>query len=178
MILVYVLLLSLAVGYARGGRLRRYDQRPLRAIALPVAAFLIEALLARLGQDLLLPAVLAEYALLLLFLFFNRREKAMWLLLAGTLVNFFVILCHGGRMPVSPAIYRYEVFAPFVERVQSGELLEYVLVGWDDPLWWLGDAVPIPVLVPGLASVGDFLLGGGLFWLVQRIMCPSAPRGD
>ncbi len=177
MILVYVLALALAVGYLRGGRLGRYLQKPLKGIFLPVIGFLIESSFAWFPRIIAAPpsnwlwmAVVAEYLCLFAFLFLNRGERALWLVALGTLANFAAMAAHQMRMPVSPAIFSFPSLARFVERVQSGDLIEYVLVGWDAPLWWLGDCIPIPWGVPGVASAGDFLMGAGLFWWMQRMM--------
>lgn len=177
MILVYVLALALAVGYLRGGRLSRYLQKPLKGIVLPVIGFIIESSFAWLPRVIAAPppywlwmAVVVEYLCLFTFLFLNRGERVLWLVALGTLTNLAAMAAHQMRMPVSPAIYGFPSLSRFVERVQSGELIEYVLVGWDAPLWWLGDCIPIPWGVPGVASAGDFLMGAGLFWWMQRMM--------
>ena len=177
MILVYLLALAVAVGYLRGGRLKRYLQKPLKGVFLPVAGFLIESSLIWLPRLLTAPpiqwlwmVVAAEYLCLFAFLFMNLDERAFWLVALGTATNLAAMVAHQMRMPVSPVILEFPTLSGFVERVQSGELVEYVLVGWSAPLWWLGDCIPIPWGVPGVASVGDFLMGMGLFGWVQRMM--------
>jgi hypothetical protein len=32
--------------------------------------------------------------------------------------------------------------------------------------------------VPGIASVGDFVLAGGMFWLIQSFMTPPAKNAS
>jgi hypothetical protein len=177
MILVYMIALSVVVGYARGGRLKHYQDGALSAVWLPVAAFAIEAAYPIWGAGLLPAAVIAQYALLALFIFFNRRFKAVWLMGAGVVLNACVIFANGFRMPVTPVVY-HPAFSHFVERVQTGELMEYVLVGWDAPLWFLGDTIPITRFVPGIASAGDFLLAAGMFWLIQSLMKPPSSKGS
>jgi len=177
MILVYLLVLAVVVGYIRGGRLNGYLQKPLKGILWPVAGFLLESSFAWLPRILSAPplswlwiVVVAEYLCLFIFLFLNRDEKAFWVVALGTAANFAAMAAHQMRMPVSPAIFNDPVLAGFVERVRGGDLIEYVLVGWDAPLWWLGDCIPIPWGVPGVASPGDFFMGVGLFWWTQRMM--------
>lgn len=177
MILVYMIALSVAVGYLRGGRLMHYQEEPLSGVFLPVAAFAIEAALPVFGQRYLGVAVTAEYALIFLFIFVNRRLKPIWLIGAGVVLNALVIFANGFRMPVTP-VACHPAFERFVERVQSGELFEYVLVGWDGPLWFLGDTIPITRVVPGIASVGDFVLAAGMYWLIQCFMKPAEKQGS
>lgn len=177
MILVYMIALSVGIGYARGGRLKHYLENPLKGLFLPVIAFAIEAALPVLGAKLLAPAVLAEYALLFAFVFVNRKLRPVWLIALGVLLNALVIFANGFRMPVTPVVAD-PVFSRFVARVQSGELIEYVLVGWDAPLWFLGDTIPVTRVVPGIASVGDIVLAAGMFWLIQLFMKPSRKKPE
>ena len=78
-------------------------------------------------------------------------------------------------MPVSRSIRELPQFAEMVARIQSGSLAEYVLIDETTRLWWLGDVIHFS-WIPGMsfASVGDFFLGIGIFWLVQRMMAPSS----
>jgi hypothetical protein len=175
MILVYMIALSVGIGYARGGRLKHYLEQPLSLVCLPIAAFAIEALIPAMGKAMLGPAVVVEYALLLVFILANRRYKPIWLVGAGFFLNACVIFANGFRMPVTPVV-NDPVFAAFADRVRSGELLEYVLVGWDAPLWFLGDTIPVRRLVPGIASAGDFVMAAGMYWLIQHFMRPVWPR--
>jgi ABC-type uncharacterized transport system permease subunit len=177
MILVYMIALSVLVGYMRGGRLKHYLEKPLSCVFLPVAAFALEAAIPLAGARLLAPVVILEYVLLFAFVFANRKVPAVWLIAAGVALNALVIFANGFRMPVTPVAFD-PAFGRFVERVRSGELIEYVLVGWDAPLWFLGDTIPISRVVPGIASVGDFVLAGGMFWLIQSFMTPPAKNAS
>ena len=181
MILIWVLAAAVVVGYIRGGRLGNYLHAPLRGVFLPVAAFMLEAaipLWQRLFGDAMswLPAeVLAQYALLFLFCFLNRRHRlASGLSAMASGCNLAAMAANGFRMPVSPVIYENALFAKFIADVQSGRLCEYVLVEYGAPLWFLGDTIPVTILSPGVASVGDFLLAAGVFVLVQQLMKQKA----
>ncbi len=175
MILVYMMAVSVVIGYARGGRLKHYLENPLNGIVFPIAAFAIEAALPLLGVKFLAPAVIAEYALLFLFVLLNRKLRPAWLMAAGVVMNAMVIFANGFRMPVTPVV-QDPAFARFVEMVRSGDLIEYVLVDWNAPLWFLGDTIPITRVVPGIASIGDLVLAAGLFWLIQLFMKSSRKK--
>lgn len=177
MMLVWVLLAAVLVGYLRGGRLSRYLDHPLCWLGLPIAAFLLEMSLP-LWQRLPVPEtvwlageVLVQYSLLILFCCLNRRQGwPMGLMTLGMVCNLAAMSANGFRMPVSPAVFEHPAFASFLEMLKAGQLPEYVLVGYDAPLWFLGDVLPITVGAPGMASVGDCLLGAGVFLLMQRLM--------
>ena len=178
MLLVYVLLAAIPLGYIMGGRLRNYMAHPLRLVFLPCFAFLIEASFGFLKKILRFPpsvwlgyVVGLEYLLLAVFILCNWKRKGVKLLGASTLVNFLVILSNGFRMPVTPLIYNYPKLSGLIERIQSGELVEYVLVDWDGPLWFFGDTIP---LFGGLASVGDLLMAAAIVVILVNLM--KAPK--
>ena len=68
-----LVLAGLAAGLCRGGSLRRAAAFPLRGLWLPLAAYLLKALGGAIGVPPL-PLCLAQYGLLLLFCWFNRRQ--------------------------------------------------------------------------------------------------------
>ena len=174
MLLVYVVIAAVLIGYITGGRLRNYANQPFRLVMLPCIAFMIEAALVPLGEIIPLPiarwmswAVLVEYILLAVFSAFNYRQRGIETLAVATVMNFSVIMANDYRMPVSPVIYEYPELMHFVNRIQAGELPEYCLVDWDGPLWYLGDTIP---MFGGLASVGDLVMAAAVLVIVLTIM--------
>lgn len=174
MLLVYFIVAAIPIGYLLGGRLSNYLIRPLRWILLPCLAFLVEASFGFVAARIDGPAsrwlgyaVCVEYLLLAAFIWRNRQRRGVKLMGLATACNFLVIAANGFRMPVSPLIYNYPKYESLIARIQSGALPEYVLVGWDGPLWFLGDTIP---LFGGLASVGDLLMGAGLVILIVHLM--------
>ena len=183
MILLAFLVLSVLIGYLRRGRLSNYLKNPLRGVFLPILAFALEAALGLLAKWLPWPserwlwaAVSAEYALIFAFVLLNIRRASFRVIAVSSALNFAVIAANGFRMPISPIVHNYAIFENVVERVSLGKMVEYVLVGWDAPLWFLGDTIPILWVAPGLASVGDLGIAIGVFWLVQGIMCPKKEK--
>ena len=183
MILAYFVVLSVAVSYFSGGRLRFIPEHDMRGFFLPIVAFAIEAVAPLLAAWLPFPpaswhwfSVTVEYALLLFFCFLNRSQKPFLPIFTGVVLNLAVIAANGFRMPVTPIVYEMPSLAHYVARIQSGELFEYVLTGYDAPLWFLGDTIALPFLGIGLASAGDFLLAGGVGWLIFKLMRPPIEK--
>lgn len=75
-------------------------------------------------------------------------------------------------MPVTPIVYDYPALASLIDRIEAGALPEYALVGWDAPLWFLGDTIP---LFGGLASAGDLLMAAGMFLLIFDLLRQNPP---
>lgn len=174
MLLVYFVIAAIPLGYLMGGRLRNSLNAPLKMALLPCVALLIEASLNRIADALPIPVsawlgyvVCVEYLLLAAFVWINRHRRGMKLLGVSTAVNFAVIAANGFRMPVTPVIYKCPELASFVQRIESGELPEYVLADWDAPLWFLGDTIPI---FSGLASVGDILMAVSILLIIVFLM--------
>lgn len=174
MLLVYFVIAAVPIGYLLGGRLSNCLKTPLRFLFLPCIALMVEAAFGPMVKHLPWPpavwlkyAVCIEYLMLFLFTWLNRSRRGMKLLGLSTLTNFLVISANGFRMPVTPLIHENPELIHFVERIQSGELPEYVLVGWDAPLWFLGDTIAI---FGGLASVGDFMMAAAMLVIIVSLM--------
>ncbi|MEF9896517.1 MAG: DUF5317 family protein [Clostridia bacterium] len=177
MILLYLIPIALAIGYARGGRLHRYIERPLRGIGLPCVAFLLEAALNQVPkwtgfapEMSLMLCVVAEYALLTLFCGLNMDRFGMKGVAAGVALNMLVIFANGFRMPVGAIARSIPALAETVARIDSGELVEYVMADAGATLEILGDVIRIKWLPKGLASVGDFVLGAGVAAVLVGVM--------
>lgn len=177
MLLVYGIVAAILIGYLMGGRARNYLAQPLRGVLLPALALAIEAcfgLLAKRWEPTLWLgwATCAEYALLAAFVALNFRRRGAKLLALATALNFAVIACNGFSMPVTPIVYDYPALASLIDRIEAGALPEYALVGWDAPLWFLGDTIP---LFDGLASAGDLLMAAGMFLLIFDLLRQKPP---
>ena len=156
MLLVYGIVAAILIGYLMGGRARNYLAQPLRGVLLPALALAIEAcfgLLAKRWEPALWLgwATCAEYALLAAFVALNFRRRGAKLLALAT---------------------AYPALASLIDRIEAGALPEYALVGWDAPLWFLGDTIP---LFGGLASAGDLLMAAGMFLLIFDLLRQNPP---
>ncbi len=179
MMLIYFIFAAIPLSFLFGGKLKYIAENPLRLIWLPPLSFAIEAAFPLLNERLNLPisqwlwiAVLLEYMLLFLFCFLNWKRKSIRLIALAGFLNFFVIAWYGFRMPVSPIIQEFPAMASSFSRLQSGEIFEYVLVEQNAPFLFLGDAIVIPFMRSGLASIGDIILGFGVSWLIFEWMRP------
>ena len=169
MIIILFIILAVPVGYLLGGKLGNVRYYTTRALGLPVAALLLEAAAPFLRTLISAPVsqwqwmfVTAEYLLLFLFCFLNIKSKAVWMILAACVLNFFVIAINGFQMPIAPFAREMPDMAATLARVESGEYFRYTIARAGDPFWFLGDVILIPVRrIGGFASVGDLLLGIG-----------------
>ena len=154
--MLLVLVLSVAVGFLRGGRLRNLTEirvtswwlLPLAFLTLTASSFTPA------GQDdLAVALVLVSYLPLLLFVWLNRDLTGIWIGGLGVLMNFTVIALNGG-MPV--LLTAAEIAG------HDGELMldaKHVLLDQSTRLPFLADVLPLPNTV---LSLGDVMLAIGV----------------
>ena len=189
MIIAGFIILSIPVGYLLGGKLGNVKNYTTRALGLPITAFLLESAAPFLRNLISLPVtqwhwilVTAEYLLLFSFCVLNRRTKAVWLIFAACVLNYFVIALYNFQMPVSPYAAELPQMAAIIAKIESGEYFRYTLASASDPFWFLGDIIVVPLrYIGGLASIGDVLLGlgsGALFcsWMLTEPQKASDPE--
>ena len=174
-----LLVLGVAVGLVRGGRLDNISGVEFRlpwlvfgGLALQVAAQAASRaipVLHRQGGPIVLGI---SYGLVIIFVLLNFRYPGTALVGVGLALNLAVILANGA-MPVSlSAIHAAGGHA--LPGLQSG--VKHHVMNRGTRLRWLGDILPLPGL--GVASAGDVVLGAGMFVLVQHLIAyPPKRRG-
>lgn len=179
-----VLLASILVAALRGGHWRRLAETPWRRLGLIILAQAIQAVLAQAGRrdwtavaPLALWMHLFSYLLLFAAIWANRRLPGMPWIGLGTMANFAVIAANGWRMPVSAeglAVFGGGESAAFL--AGHGDFL-HSLQTEDTRLAFLGDVLHLPpsLHIRQLFSIGDVLIGIGIFLLIQTLML--APGG-
>jgi len=165
---VAAVLIGLAIGFLLGVRPQDYVYAELNAGWAFVLAALIEALVQRgalagwldpatWGRGLeLLALLLIAYGL-----FLNLHLRGIWLVALGFFLNTLAILTHGGQMPVTAEALRRAGIAKAISILEKRGDGLHVLTSPGDPLWWLGDVIPLRHQV---ISLGDLaiLLGVAL----------------
>jgi len=177
MLLLLAILPAVIVGLIAGGNFRNLASAPLHGIWLPVAAFIVQesALFAarRLPEHAgswMWATTCIFYALLLIFIFLNRKRRLTCLLLAsGTLANFLVIAANGFKMPVSPQILS---IPSYLQSASFGkELPDYFIASDGARLFALGDVIYFPIpQFECFISAGDILVAAGAFVLIISMM--------
>ena len=121
----------------------------------------------------------------LMALVVNLRQPGFWLIIAGALANFLVIVANGGQMPASPDAW---MALNGVAAVPTTDFSNSVLAGPHTVLAFLGDnfVLPRPLPLANVFSMGDVLIGvGGAMFIFQsmhgrvltRLLRPEAQPG-
>jgi hypothetical protein len=167
-----LIVLAVLVGWALGGRLRRFEELRIHRWGLAVVAvplqFLPAVSIGVVAAGVVGPVMFAtSYTLLLLFLMWNRWIPGAWVMAIGLLLNLAVVVANGG-MPVQPeAIQRA---GGDVVTLEDAVTSKHHVMTEDDVLWRLGDVIAIPPPVATILSIGDVLLYGAICYSVVQIM--------
>jgi len=117
-------------------------------------------------------ALTMSQVLLLIFGWQNRHQRAFYLLIAGLLANFIVIVSNGGLMPMSPETLNKLVSPERAASWQMGERLgqtkDRLMAEENTRVAILSDRMVLPKWT-GYAiaySIGDVFIALGAFWFL------------
>ena len=164
-----VLVIAIAVGLARGGKISNLAEIGVRAWWLLIVGFalLVTArFLPRSMHDLAVGLVLASYVLLLIFILMHRQMAGLWVAGLGILMNFTVIAVNGG-MPVM--LEAVEVAFGSADMALGAK---HVLLTEETHLAFLADVIPLPY---GVISLGDVFLCDRTRRVRRRSDSPAGP---
>jgi len=181
MILVLAVLLSLAIGILRGGRLEHLATLPLRWGGVVLLAFLSQAYFIYAspvqrtsGEVGAQDVVLIGTALLVLAVTWaNRHLRGVILLGCGLCLNLLVMVANGGLMPITPEALRALGHERAVVVVEPGAKVDdskdVVLPREKTRLWFLSDIFVLsrPFPLPSAFSIGDVIIAAGAFVVLQ-----------
>ena len=174
---------SLLIAWLRGVTPLALGAVRLRWLPLPLLALAVQQIAfghfgAGGGLPLLWQAL--SGALLLAFLLANLRYRTLSLVAAGAALNLLVVGLNGGHMPARPADVRAIGFPQVAARLeQEGHYQKTGRLDVSTRLPLLADVIRLPLPGPGpdrLLSVGDVLVGAGVFLFVQEALMPLRRR--
>jgi Family of unknown function (DUF5317) len=176
------ILLSLVIGFFRGGSLKGLANMKLRGgwlfpllLAVQFVIFALQdkvAIIAKLSNTLFL----LVYVTGLLFLWLNRKQPGFIVIFAGVLLNFIVMALNGGRMPVSIEAAQF-LGREYIEALKAGVYGKHQAITSETLLPFLGDIIPLSPPYPRrqVISIGDVVINVGAFLFIQHLML-SAPN--
>ena len=102
----------------------------------------------------------------------NFHEEGFRVVLLGNILNFLPIIINGGKMPVSIKALKYSNLYTQLSLLDEGRIMTHSLVDEATKLYYLSDIIPIPkpYPLPKIISIGDILIGIGLFIIIQIYM--------
>lgn len=173
-LLLAVVVISMVLGYALGGRLHRLEALRPRWWGLVILGLGIQFIPlpeGDVGTDLVVrTAVLSlSYTLLVAFALVNVRMPGMFLVVIGLACNFAVIAVNGG-MPASAEALIDSGQEDVLAYLRDEGADKHHLLTDEDELTFLADVIAVPQPVGQAISVGDVFVYVGLIWLIVAAM--------
>ncbi len=172
LVLTVALIAGLGAGFALGGDIRNLDRLELRLPWLVLLAIAAQFVIfspagSSLGDQAIVAAHLASYALLLGFAALNVRRPGIALTGAGIVLNTVVIAANGGYMPASPWALQVAGLAGDAAVHNNSAVAD-----GHARLLALGDVFAVPAWVPvaNVFSIGDVLIAAGVATLLAAAM--------
>lgn len=178
--LVESIVLAVLFGLIFGGKFRNLEKINLRGLYFVVIAFLIEFITGVLmnGSNIFFATFIKEntlniqilvYVLLGVFFITNIKYLGIKFLALGSLFNFLAIAFNRGLMPVKTELALKLGYYSSVKNLSEGNVFGHkALDTCSDYFIYLADIIdiPKPYLFPKTISVGDILIGFGVFFII------------
>jgi hypothetical protein len=162
------LVVGVAAGYLRGGRLSRLTELKPRYAPLALIGLLLQLINPPRPWPLVMLVV--SFVLLAVFTIANVRLAGFAVILVGLSMNLAVIVLNGG-MPVSRAAIVASGQASTLAGLLERPGVKHHLAGTDDRLSLLADVNAVPPPVAQVISVGDLFTFGGVSIVIASAMC-------
>lgn len=168
------LLITLAVGYLLGGRLRNLSHLNIRWAPLALVAFTMQLINPPDRWPLVM--LLGSFVLLSIFAVQNIQTTGFVMILTGVVLNFVVIAANSG-MPVSRQALRASGQVDTVEDLtdDADSYVKHHLATDEDMVLFLGDVIALPPPMSQAISVGDIFTYGGVMVVIAAGMRLKAP---
>jgi hypothetical protein len=157
-----VVVAGLLAGYLAGGSVRNFDRVHVHWWGAAIGGLALQVLPLRrwVDDDVAVAALVSSYALLIAFVWVNRRLPAAPLLLVGLALNMAVITLNGG-MPVSESAISISGghHGTLPAAIDDGK--HHVMTS-SDVLTPLADIIALPPPVATVLSIGDLFLYAGI----------------
>ena len=169
-VVLSIAIAGLVAGFLAGGSVRNFDRVRVHWWAAAFSGLVLQA--APLGRwlddDAAVALLVGSYALLVAFMWVNRRLPAAPLMLLGLALNMLVIGLNGG-MPVSESAIRTTQTASgaLVSGIDDGK---HHLMTSSDVLTPLADVIGLPPPAATVLSVGDLFLYSGIVAFTVIVM--------
>lgn len=187
MLLVDFVLLSIIIGLLRRGSLKKLGEIPIKKLEIIFLSFVIRYFplflkgpLKGYVADYILAISFISYGLLLYSLLSNWHLKPLRIVTLGVLLNFLAIIANGGKMPVSLWAVDVAGLGDFKQDLFSPLYPYHTAMTPETRFKIFGDIFPLPKPYPNpkVFSLGDVLMGIGVFSLIQEAMLKKKSASD
>jgi hypothetical protein len=153
---------GLLAGFLAGGSVRNFDRVHVHWWGAAIGGLALQVVPVHrwVDDDVAVAVLVGSYALLIAFVWVNRRLPAAPLLLVGLVLNMTVIALNGG-MPVSESAIRISGGSDGTLPAAIDDGKHHVMTS-SDVLTPLADIIALPPPVATVLSIGDLFLYAGI----------------
>jgi hypothetical protein len=173
-LLLYAVAFGLLIGVVTRGSVSALGSVRIRLWPVALAGLVFQVLLfsSSLGEvvgDFGPALYVISTAIVLGALVANLRQPGFWLIAAGALANFTVIVANGGQMPASADAWAALNGTPVLPTTDFSNVF---IAGPSTPFYFLADlfVLPRPFPFANVFSIGDLLIGLGGAWFIVAVM--------
>jgi hypothetical protein len=178
MLYLLIIIFSIIIALLRGGEMDKLSHISINGVYIFATALLLRVLIwifEALGfspffqySSILL---IASYLLLVYISFKNINLPGFKYIALGLILNSFVIIVNGGKMPVI-INQQANQYLNHANLSGNGEYIIHILRDSNTLFAFLGDVIMLPKPLPdtSILSVGDIMIFIGLFVLIQKTM--------
>ena len=171
-------LLGIAIGILRKGRLTSLGDTQFKGIWLIVIAMLVQIspiFLSRMKvmTDQLIYMPFVAMCLMTLALFLNLDKSGIWVMILGSAMNLLAVAMNGFKMPIDFRGLEYAGLTGVIETINDGSLMNYInMEQVRNFSRYLGKFIPLPDMYPfaKVLSIGDIFIMIGIIILIQGEM--------
>ena len=177
---IETIILSLILGKLRGGKIKNLGNLYISGWYLIVLSFLLEIIsilivsnttgnLNNIIKENFFYVNVTIYLLLIIGIIMNFHEEGFRVVLLGSILNFLSIVLNQGKMPVSIKALKFSNQYAQLSLLDEGRIMTHSLANETTKFHFLSDIIPIPkpYPLPKIISIGDILIGIGLFIIIQ-----------
>ncbi len=180
---IEVIILSLIVGLIRGGKLSRLIKINFKKMWVLILAFVFQYFIIfinsieeiQMAENLFKytkQLIVLSYILLFVGIFINIKYRSLWVVLGGAILNFFVIGVNQWKIPTLKEGLNLVGLDNLYGMLEGNNLPLYTAITKTTKYPILGDIIMVskPYPFPSIMSLGDLLIGFGIYTLIQEIM--------
>lgn len=179
MLIILCLILSVVIGWIRGGELSNFQRLSFKKLWLLILALILQIFIVIFGMnnnafvlDNYKIFYMISYGLLIIYLIVNIVNRQLLVILAGVILNILVFISNNGRIPISVDGLRLAGLNDLADLVVGNKLYLYVELTDKVKYGSLSKIITLqkPFPYTAVVSVGDVLVSLGVFIFIQSVM--------
>lgn len=181
--IIEAILLSIVVGLIRGGKLSRFSKVNFKKMWILLFGIILQSFIIFLNGvegihvsekifKCMKELIIISYLILLVGILLNFEYRSLWLVLAGNILNFFVMIANHWKRPVLQEGVKLIGLDSLYAMLSGDTLSLYTAIDAQTKYPILGNIIVFsnPYPIPRILSIGDLIISFGLYTLIQEIM--------